>query len=155
MVAGDSPLLSGEVLDGFLSQVPADADLCYPVVSKRAVLSTFPDRGWTFIRLREGEVVCTNVLFFRASLLRGFEELPDRVEIARRKPWKLAALFGPWLLARYLMGWLSVRAAERRLGEILGAKRHGVLSDDALLAMGLDDPRDLPFVEDYLKQRTR
>lgn len=153
MVAGDSPLLTGEALETFLSQVPEEADLCYPVVTKTGVLNTFPDREWTFVRLSEGEVVCTNVMFFRASLLKGFEELADRIEVARRKPWKLASLFGLWFLAKYVMGWLSIRAVERRLSTLLGAKCCGVLSDDALLAMDLDDSRDVPFVEDFLRER--
>lgn len=153
VVAGDSPVLTGEALDGFLSRVPEDADLCCPVVTKKGVLAAFPDREWTFHRLREAEVVCTNILFFRASLLKSFEQLADQVEVARRKPWKLAALFGPWLLVQYLMGWLSIPAVEARVSTILGAKCYGVLTDDALLAMDLDDSRDVPFVEDFLEQR--
>ena len=154
MVAGDSPLLTAETIDGFLAQVPDDADLCYPVVSKAGVLAAFPHREWTFIRLREAQVVCTNVLYFRAALLKGFEALADQIEVARRKPWKLAALFGPWLLVQFLTGRLSMPSAERRVSKLLGAKCCGVLTDDALLAMDLDDSRDVPFVEECLKQRT-
>jgi hypothetical protein len=153
MVAGDSPLLTGEALGAFLSRVPEDADLCYPVVSKQGVMAAFPDREWTFIRLREAPVVCTNVLFFRAPLLKSFEALADQIEVARRKPWKLASLFGVWFLVKFLLGWMSIPAAESRLSKILGAKCCGALSDDALLAMDLDDSRDVPFVEEFLRQR--
>jgi hypothetical protein len=154
MVAlGDSPLLTGEALGAFLNCVPEDADLCYPVVSKQGVMAAFPDREWTFIRLREGPVVCTNVLYFRAPLLKSFEALADQIEVARRKPWKLASLFGVWFLAKFLLGWMSIPAAESRLSRILGAKCCGALSDDALLAMDLDDSRDVPFVEEFLRRR--
>ena len=152
MVAGDSPLLTGEALEGFLSQVPEDADLCYPVVSKQGIMAAFPDREWTFLRLREARVVCTNVLYFRAPLLKSFEALADRVEVARRKPWKLAALFGPWLVVKFVTGRLSIADVENRLSKILGASCCGMLSDDALLAMDLDDLRDLPMVEGFLRR---
>ena len=152
MVAGDSPLLTAEALEEFLSQVPEDAYLCYPAVTKAAVLQAFPSRAWTFLRLRDSEIVCTNVLFFRASLLKSFEALADRIEVGRRKPWKLAGLFGPWFLTKYLFGQLSLASAERRLSKLLGAKCCGVLSNNALLAMDLDDPADLPSVEEFLAQ---
>jgi molybdopterin-guanine dinucleotide biosynthesis protein A len=45
MVAGDSPLLTGEALAAFLSRVPEDADLCYPAVSKQGVMAAFPERA--------------------------------------------------------------------------------------------------------------
>jgi molybdopterin-guanine dinucleotide biosynthesis protein A len=153
MVAGDSPLLTGEALERFLAQVPEGADLCYPVVSKQAILAAFPDREWTFLRLREAPVVCTNVLYFRGSLLRSFEALADQIEVARRKPWRLAALFGVGLAAKFLIGRLSIPEIERRVGKLLGARCCGVLSDDALLAMDLDDLRDLPMVEGFLQKR--
>ncbi|MBM3472827.1 MAG: hypothetical protein FJX75_06120 [Armatimonadetes bacterium] len=153
MVAGDSPLLTGEALERFLSQVPEEADLCYPVVSKQGIMAAFPDREWTFLRLREAQVVCTNVLYFRGSLLKSFEALADQIEVARRKPWKLAALFGVGLALKFLLRRLSIPDVERRLSEILGADCRGVLSDDALLAMDLDDLRDLPMVEGFLQKR--
>jgi molybdopterin-guanine dinucleotide biosynthesis protein A len=153
MVAGDSPLLTGETLEHFLGQVPAEADLCYPVVSKQGIMAAFPDREWTFLRLREGPVVCTNVLYFRATLLKSFEALADRIEVARRKPWKLAALFGVWLAVKFVTRRLSIPDIERRVSRILGANCRGVLSDDALLAMDLDDLRDLPLVEEFLQKR--
>jgi len=153
MVAGDSPLLTGEALSDFLRQVPSDADLCYCAVSKAAVLREFPDREWTYIPLREGPVVCTNVLFHDVDLLAGFQELAAQIEVARRKPWKLAGLFGPWFLVKFLMGWLSIPAAERRLSQLLHANCRGHISDNALLAMDLDDSRDVPFVEGYLRRR--
>ena len=152
-VAGDSPLLTGEALERFLAQVPEGADLCYPVVTKQGIMAAFPDREWTLLRLREGPVVCTNVLYFRAPLLGRFEALANQIEVARRKPWKLAALFGLGLALKFILRRLSIPDVERRLSKMLDANCRGVLSDDPLLAMDLDDLRDLPLVEEFLKGR--
>lgn len=156
VTTADHPLLTTAALEHFVAGARAcDADLVAGVVDAACVRAAFPESRRTVIRLR-GEGLCgANLYLFRTPLAARVAAFWQRAEQLRKRPWRLAALFGARTLARYALGRLPAEAALARLAAITGARAALLRLPFADCAVDVDSTDDLALATRVLASRGR
>ena len=152
LTTSDAPLLEPRGLAEFIAKVLArDADLAYAIVEKRVHDKRFPGVPHTWARMRDG-VYCGGAVFaIRPRVVPALGRFLGELAAARKSPMQLASLFGWDVLLRFVLGFLSIDAAERRASGLLGASVAAIPSA-AELAFNVDRKSDLPLAERYVRQ---
>ncbi len=154
MVTCDIPLATGAVYGDVIGRCPPDAAFFHPLVTKEAALRDFPEHKWVPLRLREGEVVTTNVLVIDPRVLLRRPDLAAMLEDLRRHPVRLALRFGLGFLLRLKLGLLGLDACERFFSNFLGEPVRGLITEHTSLAIDLDRPEDAPLLAARLASRS-
>jgi GTP:adenosylcobinamide-phosphate guanylyltransferase len=142
----DHALLKPEWITQFLADAPADADVCLMLAPEERVRAAAPDTKRTYLAFRDGRFSGCNLFLFRSEAALPAIALWRRVEQNRKQPWKIAAMLGPGLLVRYLLGLLTLDEAIARLGLLAGVRAAAVRARDGLAAVDVDKPADLDLV---------
>lgn len=147
----DAPLLDARGIEDFIAKVRVrDADLAYAIVEKRAHERRFPGVPHTWARMRDG-VYCGGAVFaLRPRVVPALGSFLGQLAAARKSPVQLASLFGWDVLLRFMLGFLSIDAAERRASALLGASVAAIPSA-AELAFNVDRKSDLALAERYVR----
>ncbi|MGA8534989.1 MAG: nucleotidyltransferase family protein [Candidatus Tumulicola sp.] len=148
VIASDLPVLTTVAVDDFVARVRAlEADLVYGCVEKGAHLARFPDVPHTWARLRDGTFCGGGLVSIKPRALPSLERFIERLGAARKRPLRLASLFGWDVLARYAIGRLSVGDAETRASQILGARARALISPFPETAVNVDRVSDVALAE--------
>jgi GTP:adenosylcobinamide-phosphate guanylyltransferase len=141
--ASDLPILTRDAIDDFIARAESiargadeSADLTYACVERNAHLARYPGVPHTWARLRDGTFCGGGCVAIRPRVLGNLEGLLDRLGRARKNPLRLAAIFGPSVLASYALGRLTIAAAEKRGSELLGASVRAAICPRAAAAPG-------------------
>jgi GTP:adenosylcobinamide-phosphate guanylyltransferase len=151
VVATDIPLVRPADVDAFAVRamsVPCDA--AYGFVRREAHEARFPGVRHTWVRLREGTFCGGGISAIRAGAAASLADALRRIVAARKSPLRLAAIFSPALLLRYVFGMLSIADAERRADIITSCRCRGIPCDEPELAVNVDCLADLREVERIL-----
>lgn len=148
VVTGDVPLLTPQVLEGFLGDCRAlgDYDFYYAVVPRDVITSRYPQAKRSWIGLRDGAVTGGNVFLLRPRAALAVLPLLRRVTDLRKSPLGLASMLGPLLVAKYLLGRLTLAEAERRVRTYFNVNGRAVVTRYAEVGMDVDKPADLALV---------
>jgi CTP:molybdopterin cytidylyltransferase MocA len=153
MATCDIPLATPASLADTITRCPDDCAFFHPLVEKAAALRDFPAHQWVFLKLRDGEVVTTNVIILDPVWLRRRPELAQTLEALRRHPVRMALRWGVGFLIRFRLGLLSLAYCENVFSKILQAPCRGAITSHSDLAMDLDRPEDVPMLERALQSR--
>ena len=140
----DVPWLDGPVVDRFVDETPADADLVYPVVAREVYERAFPDLPRTWVRTAGGHVTGGNLVCGRPETLRGLLPWVDLATRDRKSPLRLAARLGPGTLLALATGRASLPRLEARISALVGWQLRALLSQDPALVCDIDRPDQLP-----------
>lgn len=155
VATGDIPLLTPAVVSAFVAECRAlgDYDFYYSVIPRDAILSRYPGARRSWIGLRDGSVTGGNLFMLRAGAALGI--LPDleRVTGLRKSALGLAAMLGPVLVVKYLLGRLTLAEAERRVRSHFRISGRAVLTRHAEVGIDVDKPADLELVTSILASR--
>ena len=152
VVSADIPALTSEHVDWVAAQALAgDQDFCYCLINRRLMESAFPGCRRTYFRFRDREVCGGDLAVVRASLFSGDTEVWRKLIEARKSRWKTAAVIGPLVLLRFLLGRLSLEQAVRLASSRLGIR--GRILDCPFPEAGMDV--DKPFQRDLVEQALR
>jgi GTP:adenosylcobinamide-phosphate guanylyltransferase len=150
VAASDLPILTRAALEEFIALALArDADLTYACLGKAAHVARFPDAPHTWAKLREGSYCGGGVVALRPRIMPKLEFLIERLGAARKNPMALASIFGSGTLAKYALGQLSIPAAEKRAGELLGAPVAAAVCTHPEIAFNVDRASDVALAEKY------
>lgn len=150
VLSADIPWLDGAMITRFLAScaTTGPADIYYPVVREESSRARFPDQQRTFVKLRDGRFTGANLALASQSGVTSLLPLLDSVYRARKNPFALAAIMGPAVLVRLLLGVASIASLENRAARLLGLTARAVISADPELAADVDRPTHLPGVLD-------
>lgn len=153
VAASDLPILTRASIEEFIAlAVARDADLSYACLERTAHLALFPDSPHTWVRLREGTFCGGGVVALRPRIMPSLELILERLGAARKNPLALASIFGLATLARYVVGELTIPAAEKRASEILGAPVAAAVCTHAEIAFNVDRASDVALAERYVAE---
>jgi molybdopterin-guanine dinucleotide biosynthesis protein A len=156
VVASDLPILTAAAVDDFVERVRAlDADIVYGCVEKRVHVAQFPDVPHTWARLREGTFCGGGLVSIRPRALPLLERFIERLGAARKRPLRLASLFGWDVLARYAIGRLAIADAEARASRLLGARVRAAVSPFPETGVNVDRVTDVALAEALVRNRER
>lgn len=151
VATGDIPLLTPAAVEEFLHLCArSSADVYYSVVPRTVVEKAYPEVKRTYVRLREGVFTGGNVGLVDPAVMK--KVLPRAQEFVRlrKKPLRLAMVVGPGLLMRYLLGRLSLAAAEQMVSRFLGVRGQVIVVSSPEIGLDVDKPSDFWVVEKTL-----
>lgn len=154
ITTADNPLLGTESLSAFISSaVCTNADAVAAVATRGTVEQAGNPARRTYIRFKDGEVSGCNLFALMTPEGREAIEFWRKLEVQRKRPWRMAMAIGLGTLLRYFTGQLSQAAAMRALSERAGCCADIVKSQDPFAAHDVDKPGDLVFAERVLTER--
>jgi hypothetical protein len=136
-----------------IARCPEEAVFFHPLVERAAALRDFPAHRWVFLKLREGQVVTTNVVILDPAWLERRPDVARMIEDLRRHPVRMALQWGLVFLIRFKLGLLSLEYCERFFSDFLQAPVRAAITPHTTLAMDLDRPEDAPMLERWLASR--
>ena len=154
VTTADHALLSAEMLAYFCSAAgDIEADVVVGVVTESVFRARYPESRRTFVPL-EGERLCgANLFLLRSPAAARAVRFWERAGRFRKRPWRLASLFGVWNLLRFACGRLDRRTAIDLVSRVIGARVEVVELPFAEAAIDVDTQHDLETVERILAAR--
>jgi hypothetical protein len=114
------------------------------------LLARYPQSKRTYIGFRDERYSGSNLFALMSESALQLPQLWLRVEQQRKKPWRIAAVFGPVLLLGYLLRRFSLDDAMVRISARLGVRVAAVKMPFAEAPIDVDKPEDLELVEQIL-----
>lgn len=158
LLTGDLPLLNSSIVDQFVWDAQElDADIVYPIVSKKTMLEKYPGARRLFIRLQDGSFTGGNFGLARRPMLKKFQPFIQKIHDARKNPLRLCLMFGLGFLFRLITHRLRICQVEERAGKLIGGTARALTLDSPEIAFDVDKQEDLNLVRGILleKDQTR
>jgi GTP:adenosylcobinamide-phosphate guanylyltransferase len=146
VTTADHALLEPEWIKKFCADVPAGSDVAVLLARRDVVEAAVPDTRRTWLRFADGHWSGCNLFLLRTPDAGRAIALWSMVEADRKRPWRIVGRLGPGLLARYLLGRLTLTHAVARLGALADVRAAAVASRDGLAAVDVDKVEDLALV---------
>jgi len=144
----DLPILSAVSVDDFIDYArQQDPDVGYGCVERTVHEALYPDVPHTWARLRDGTFCGAGLVAIKPRTLPALEGFIERLGAARKNPLQLASLFGWDVLARFMVGRLSMASAERRASQLLGARVCALVSPYPETGVNVDRISDVALAE--------
>jgi molybdopterin-guanine dinucleotide biosynthesis protein A len=154
LVTADLPFLTAEAVNAMLvAGVATGAGFCYPAIRKEENERMFPGMHRTYARLADGTFTGGNLFLTRPSVLLAQEERVARAYAMRKKPWRLASLFGLSFIWRLWRGTLTLAALEARASEVFEVPVRVLVLPYPQLGADIDRPEDLEVARRLLAER--
>ena len=153
VTTADHALLTTEMVDHFCSASDtAGAEVTAGLTASGILLERYPQSRRTYLKFRDERYSGANLFTLMSERAMALPQLWLRVEQQRKRPWRIAAVFGPGLLLAYLLRRLSLDAAMARISARLGIAVAAVKMPFAEAAIDVDKPEDLALVNGILKK---
>ena len=120
------------------------------VVPESVIRARFPDVKRTFIPLRGEAITGANLFWFGSAEGAAAARFWRRTEEVRKKPWRLASLFGPGVFLRFAARRLDLDGVTRELSLRVGLPVAAVRLPFAECGLDVDRPDDLRLAERVL-----
>ena len=154
VTTADHPLLTADILREFLDRAErAGGDVTIGLVEAGRFAPLHEPGRRTWLRFAKRRFSGANLFLLRSSQAQKALEFWRRVERERKRPWRLAAAFGPGLLFGYLLHRWTLEGAFARMSRRLGVELQPVVLSRAEAAIDVDRPEDLRLVERLLARR--
>lgn len=151
IVTADSAFLTCLAVENFLAACqPYTAAIYYPIISRSDIEHRFPDVKRTYVKIIDGEFTGGNALLVDPVRLEQVMPQINRFFTLRKKPWRLAAVFGIDLVLKFFTKRLTIAQLEKRFATIFSVPGQAVILSDAELGTDVDKPEDLELARKYL-----
>ena len=147
----DHALLQSEWITEFIVNTPADCDFAVLMATEAVVRAAAPETKRTYLAFRDGRYSGCNLFLLKTDRALLAIDLWRKVEQHRKQPWKIAAMLGPVMLGRYLLGRMTLDETVGRIGALAGVKAVAVRAHDGLAAVDVDKPSDLDLVRSLVE----
>lgn len=147
----DHALLQPDWVTDFMADTPADADIAILLGEEALVQAAAPTTKRTYLAFRDGRYSGCNLFYLKTPASLKAIDLWRTVEKHRKQPWKIAALFGPVMLVRYLLGLMTLDEMVARIGRLAGVRAAAVRARHGLAAVDVDKPADLDLVRSIVE----
>ncbi|MFA7440818.1 MAG: nucleotidyltransferase family protein [Sphingomonadaceae bacterium] len=152
VTTADHALLTPEVVRAFTDHAE-NCDLAVGLVDRETLLAAYPDNRRTWLRFKGGAYTGANLFALHSPATRGVLKIWASVEQDRKKLWRIARRFGPWLLLRTLLRRMSIQQAVAEVGWRMGVLARPVLLPFAEAGIDVDKAGDYQLAEAILRRR--
>lgn len=147
VTTADHPLLTPVIVDHFAAADDGcQADVLVGVVARSLLRERFPGSTRTWLPLRGDRYTGANLFAFRTPEARRAAHFWVRAERFRKRPWRLASVFGPSTLLAFALRRLDLDAALERVSHAMQVRVEAVRLPFAEAAIDVDRPSDLALV---------
>jgi len=152
VTTADHALLTREMVDHFCAaSLASGAAVTAGLTASGLLLARYPQTRRTYLAFRDERYSGSNLFAFMEPAALRLPELWLRAEQQRKKPWRIAAVFGPRLLIGYLLRRFTLDEAMARISARLGVRVAAVKMPMAEAAIDVDKADDLRLVEEILR----
>ncbi len=156
LVSADIPLLRASAVEYFWQSAQRErADLAYPIVRRQQIEEQYPHARRTYVHLADGTFTGGNLLYVGAGASESLLSVAKRIFAVRKKPWRIARLFGIRFCLGFLLRKLSSADIEQHLTELWGRRCRALIMPHAELAMDVDKLSDYHLINEYVSETTR
>ena len=154
ITTADHPLLTPDTVDEFCAaSAGLDADVTFGVTPGAQVSATFPGVHRTHYRFRDGGYCGCNLYALLSPSGLQAPRVWMRVEQHRKRPWRIVAALGPWLLLRFLRGRVALADITPFTQRRLGLRAVAVRLSDPAAGFDVDTYAQLQAAEAFLARR--
>jgi CTP:molybdopterin cytidylyltransferase MocA len=144
VAAGDAPLLTAAAVSELVAYCRGRGlAFGYPIVSRAVCEARLPGIRRTYVRIHEGVFTGGNCFYLRGDAVEPALRLLERVHADRKRPLRLARLFGWRVVWGLLTGTARLRTLEAVGSRLLGVPAGAWICRDAGVGVDVDDVRDL------------
>ncbi len=153
VTTADHALLTAAMIDHFCRETVASrAQVTAGLTASAVLLASYPQSKRTYLAFREERYSGSNLFALMDPAAMRLPELWLRAEQQRKKPWRVAAVFGPRLLLGYLLRRFTLDQAMVRISARLGVAVAAVKMPMAEAAIDIDKAEDLALAEEILSK---
>jgi len=150
LISSDIPLLTTKIIDDFISDtLVIDAEVYYPIVTKKAVEARFPKSKRTYFSLKDGTYTGGNIFLIDKIAFRKNKERAEQIFANRKRPLKMVGLIGISNIIKFLLKRMTIEGLEAKASSILACKARAIVTDHAEVGVDIDKQEDL----DMFKQK--
>jgi hypothetical protein len=153
-VATDTPFVSYEAINDIIFRLDyIEGDLFFPIVSKEVYEVKYSNKASklrTFVKLKNDSFCGTSLFIIKKDVINIFLNLLQNLLENRKKPLKLAEIFGYDIIFKLIFKNLTVLELEERINKLFNIKAHAILTNYAELAFNIDKKQDLEFYNQFL-----
>ena len=146
VTTADHALLRPEWIEGFLRDVPPDADIAMLLARRETIERDVPLTKRTYLRFSDGAWSGCNLFLLATPAADAALALWQSVERDRKRPWRIVRRLGPVPLLRYVLGRLTLLEAVSAIGARARVRAAIVEAHHGLAAVDVDKPADLALV---------
>jgi GTP:adenosylcobinamide-phosphate guanylyltransferase len=144
VAVSDLPVLNAAAIAEFVAGARArGVDAAYAIVHQHDHVARFPGVPHTWAKMADGRFCGGGLVALKPRVMPALQAVLDDLGAARKSPLRLAALFGWDIVPRFAFGALTIAAAERRAGAILGAPVGAIRCSHPEVAVNVDRPSDV------------
>lgn len=152
VTTADNVMLTPATVSEFISAMD-DQDVYVGLVERTRLETVCGPSKRTWLRFRDGAFTGANLFALHSPSAERLLRFWETVEQDRKSLLKLAARFGPVLLARVLTRSLTLEAALSAAGAKFGVRVKPVLLSDGRMGVDVDKPQDHTLAERLLNQQ--
>ncbi|MCB9831000.1 MAG: NTP transferase domain-containing protein [Planctomycetes bacterium] len=154
LTTADHALLDPDLLASFLDRaLERREDVVVGLARLADVHAAYPQSRRTSFKLRDAAYCGCNLFLLRNARARRAAAFWRRVEDLRKKPWRVAGVFGPRALLGLITHSLSLPRALELMGRKMGLSIGAVVVDHPELAVDVDSADDFLLAEQILVRR--
>lgn len=158
VVTADHALLTAGILNHFAQAARQQAlsgktDFSVAMVAERAFRRHYPDNKRTFLKFRDDNYSSCNMFAFHNEKALKLLDFWAEIEHQRKKPWRIARMFGLKALLCYGLRIYKLQEAMDVASRIVGIKAAAVTMPYPEAAIDVDTVQDLFMVENILELR--
>ncbi|GAB4358163.1 MAG: nucleotidyltransferase family protein [Kiloniellaceae bacterium] len=151
ITTADHALLTPAMVDHFCSEsLASGAAVTAGLTASATLKARYPQSKRTYLRFRDERYSGSNLFLLMNPQAMALPCLWRRIEQQRKKPWRVAAVFGPLLLLGYLLRLFTLDQAMARISARLGVTVAAVKMPMAEAAIDVDKAEDLELVNRIL-----
>jgi GTP:adenosylcobinamide-phosphate guanylyltransferase len=153
VTAADNVLLTPGAVAQVQSALREGAEVVFAMATKSSVLAAHPEGQRRFYRFTDDEYSNCNLFACGgAGAVRAAEMFRGGGQFAK-KPLRLVAAIGPFNVALFLLGWLSLSGAMARLSKRMRLRARAVVVPDGAHAIDVDNERTWRCANELLQKR--
>ncbi|MBI4733681.1 MAG: nucleotidyltransferase family protein [Rubrobacteridae bacterium] len=144
VLSADVPMISPESISDFLNRCrETEASFYYPIVRYGESEKLYPNVKRTYAKVKDGRFTGGNIALVEPAFVYKNVAVIERLYELRKKPVKIARFLGIGFLIKFVLGMLSIRDIEERVGEITSMKCTGIVTPYPEIGIDVDKDSDL------------
>lgn len=146
----DVAALTPAAVSDLLTRTPPDADICMPVVHRDAFERRFPNGGWVYVPLADGQYTSGSQFIVRPQSLADNEALIQKLFERRKSQLGMASALGFGFIFKLLTRRLRVPDLEARASALTGCRCRAILDCHPELAFDIDNLKEWEYARQLL-----
>ncbi len=154
LFSSDIPLVTPEIVSGFIEECGAqNVDCYYSVVKKEAMEAQFPDSKRTFVPMKDGYFSGGDAFLFDVHAAMGNADLAKSVTSSRKNFLQQAQAIGFGFIIKVLLRRMTAQEAGQHAVKKAGLTGQVVITKYAELGMDVDKLHQYEMIKNILENR--